>query len=364
MDPIPAFHRLEDLVARRGIDGRPAKILQTLRDRLPSMRGAAAEEWSRFYRDAIHAARSIEAKPAAMTAAERRYVEGLLNDVKDVPAAVAELWSRRLQDQREELSSKAREEVTKLSLRPALTRRRLRVEISSSDANKWVAWLEHYLRLWADRVVTGVPDEIRRAQADTMEGAPPDLAAHIPGRPEVPVTAFSATSDPDWSGLAADRAVPSAWSLFGRSVRGGIFAAMAVATLTGSAATVFRGGTDSTWRGLVVLLLLVPVVIWARLSSAGQRKTAVDDLEQQLQGEVRQRLLQSTQSRIDARFRALRGWLQRQTRTAKAEAQSWLRRTQLELAQGYEPADARLQAALLEIICDLEARVETIAEAC
>lgn len=364
MDPIPAFHHLEDLVDRRRIGGPAAEIVQALRDRLPSMRGAPADEWSSFYRDAIRAARSIEAKPTAMTAAERRYVEGLLNDVKDVPSAVAELWSRRLQDQREELSSKAREEVTKLSLDAEVTRRRLRVEVRPADANKWVAWLEHYLRLWSERVVAGVPDEIRRAQGETMDKAPPALAAHVPGRPEVPVAAFHATSDPDWSGLAADKAVPSAWSLFGRSVRGGIFAAMAVATLTGSAATVFRGGTDSTWRGLVVLLLLVPVVIWARLSSAGQRKTAVEDLERQLQSDVRHRLLQATQSRVDARFRALRGWLQRQTRAAKVEAQSWLRHTQLELAEGYEPSDVRLQTARLEIIRELEARVEAIAEPC
>ncbi len=361
MDPIAAFHRLEDLVDRKNVEGEPAEVVRSLRTRLPNLRNGSSSDWVDFYREALYATRMLSDRPAGpepLSAAERRYIEALLNDVRDAPSGVADLWSRRLSDQRDELVSKAREEAARLKLVNEMPGDRLRVRVNSGDRHQWADWLEHYLRLWTDRVVNEVPAGIQAAQRDALARSPASLAPHVPPPPAVPAEPFSAAVDSDWSGLSADGTVPGAWALFGKSIRGGIFAVMMVATITGSIAAAFQSGGQSPARALIVLLLLIPVIIWARVSSDNQRRTAVDELQIKLEEQVRQRLLQLTQSRIDARLRSLRGWLQRAVRAARTEAQSWVRESQLRLAEsGDRLNENRVAAAAAEITSAFETRI-------
>ena len=363
MDPIAAFHRLEDLVERKNVAGAPADAVKALRGRLGELRAAPPSEWVAFYREALAAAALLGSSSdsgSSLTSAERRYLESLLADVREASNGIGDLWSRRLQDQRDELLSKAKEEVAQLMPLSEVSQQRLRVRISSPERKQWVQWLEHYLQLWTDRVLNEVPAGITKAQKDSLSRAPATLAPHVPSPPAVPTEAFSPGVDADWSGLSVEGPVAGAWSLFGKSIRGGIFAVMMVATITGSAAAAFQGGTQSPLRALIVLLLLIPVVIWARISSQNQRRTAVETLRKQLESQVRQRLLQLTQSRIDARQRSLRGWLQRSVRAARTEAQSWMRAQQLEIAERADRAPSRSSAVNAEIIDALQARIEEL----
>ena len=367
-DPIAAFHRLEDLVTRRSASDDIEQTVRDLRARLGQMRTASASEWAEFYTEALQAARAL-ARPAAaaLSVAERRYLDALFADIREAPTSVAELWSRRLQDQRDELVGKAREEVARLALTTELQGGRVHVRVAPIEGQQWVDWLEHYLGLWTKRVITEVPTAIRTAQKDALTHVPDSIAPHAPQPPQVPEEPFSASIDADWTGLAADGTVASAWSLFGRSARGGLFAVMTIATLGGSAAAALGTGTSSSLslsRGLIVLMLLVPVLIWAHLSSRAQRQSAIDDLTKKLDADVRQRVLQATQFRIDARFRSLRGWLQRQIRTVRTHGQAWLRSCQLQLADtGASRQEARVQSAISDVIVDLEARSRALATA-
>lgn len=366
MDPVAAFHRLEDLVDRHKLPERPARSVRALRQRLPTMRTAAPHEWVSFYSEAVAALRTIDEAPAdkKLSPGERRYVEGLLNDVREVPSSVFELWARRLQDQRDELMTKAREEVGKLTFVQDTTATAVRLQLSAQVQRRWTDWLDQYLDLWTHRVTTEVPAGIHTAQAEHLSRAPSALAALVPRAPAAPTEPAPAKLSSEWSELSKERSVAGAWSLFGRSVRGGIFLVMMLATVGASVAAAFGGSGTAIGRGLIVLLLLVPVLVWARITSQTQRSTAVETAAGQLENDLRSRLLQLTQNRVDGQYRALRGWLQRVVRAAKSEAQVWMRKGQLQLSAAEAHArDERVYAAAHEIISALEARIADLSTA-
>jgi len=364
-DPIAAFHQLEDLVERQGVSGPPRDALRALRGRVPTLRGAEPAQWRAFYEEAVTATRELvdRGPDASLSAGERRYVEGLLSDVRDAPSGVSDLWTRRLRDQREELASRAKEEVHQLELAVSAAGGHLEVDLALGELPRWQSWLDEYLDLWTERVTTGAHQDLLRAQEACLERAPEALGQWVRPLPRIAALPPPPSSEANLTTRREQGDLPGSWALFARSARGGLFAAMAAATVIGSLVATFKGAGTTPSRGLFILLLLLPALLWAKVSSGKQRQAAASQQQKKLQDAVRAQLLQATIARIDARGRALSGWLQRQMQAAKGEGLGWSRGLQLRLAEPERGGlSERVTQRVRQLRDELQARAEALAE--
>lgn len=365
-DPIPELHQFFASGKKIAGEGRLRTELDASEEKVAKMRAAKAKDWIAYYLSVTELAEKL-APPAPSTAevtsktidgSTRSLVGGYLRQVLDTPRAVTDVWGGRIDRQRDqEIMAPAKKEVGKLELHVEQDGGEILVELQTEQQNRWERWLTGATTQWHNQVSAGVEQTFDAKVEEALE--PVQLRIKTP-LPEMRTPKFGGMGSTSFglSNCKQKITLPTKAELFFKSARTSLFTVLALASILVPAIVLMLDKGQAPSRGLLVLFLALPVLIFAYKTAAKKSDKLKADKSEELQRKLKDMILAESKAHVDGIHRTLKNRLTQFVGDANKNSKRWLTETEYELDQitdksGGQSASSRPSSAAL----NMEARI-------